>query len=958
MNSEHKGVFLANCRKVAYKKSLNKASDITALTDWSDSQLDVLGDLMVKYNHVISINDPVDVKNSKFSTKIPNREFPELKEANDPKKACATSWVSAAIEVAEAALDYSVKLSAKQLFECLPKARGLDDGCSGIYPKVLMDYLLEVGLVEEDMFMGCDSLDELEHYAFFPKAAEPPNASGLMNLIAEGKPVFAMIAVDLKKLRYVKDMSKSNEYLKCGDYEPSLYGIVNGYSYDKDNMNNSWWEFTSRIVPEEEIIVKIPMSDNMENANYAGIATYAFTLTKADHITTGTPTPVPTAGTTPVPTDRTTPVPTDEPTPTPTVTADSWLPIYDPFIFGDNTNYADNSTCIDEIPSDIEILKLYLAIRDEYPQYALKNTRVLALAGLNKEAIELLEESLKKQEKSDSPIDLYFFSDYVGARYTNKELAEVIPSLSCYTHPSRMVIAGGNFNMQDLTNLFESILDYASDCDGFLNLEYLEISGHRIAVNETINRNEEKNAVLRYIDVLCRDERLFPALKTLNLNQNYYMLYNDGFDTDLSLRYLDNQCRRLVVTAKVYDEDIQEKYICTSNPDGTGSGHNYYTMDEYEQCKYTWNWEYKDIVSQSQGPYPKVGVNPSCSIRRLEEDSGSLYGPKSEFSLPPNSGVITYPVLWYPVYDPFILGDNTLNGIFNQCSREQNSYMTNLKKYLVERDAYPLGSLDKTRVLALMGMTLDAVNLFKESFSIHRTHADHPIDMYFYSDYIHNYILGSEVAVPLISLSQYTYPSRIVFSDGTFGMQDLLDILDWMVYNADKGYFKYLESLQITRHRLNHINSSDRNIIAFRIIERLRNMCSDDVNFHFLREVNFDNNAFHEYENGKSFQQDLKNACGPNTHPDLAFIRVPSWRSIRISANDYSSSSVVDNLAYICPAINVENPSLGYYDSNSLYEYYQCKQFWHWDLFGKNKDIGNGGPYPLMNDLSCRVTSE
>lgn len=83
---------------MVYRKGVNKASDITVLTDWSDSQLDVLGDLIVKYNHIITLNDPVDVKNVTFNIRKPNREFPELVEANDPNKGCATSWVSAAKE--------------------------------------------------------------------------------------------------------------------------------------------------------------------------------------------------------------------------------------------------------------------------------------------------------------------------------------------------------------------------------------------------------------------------------------------------------------------------------------------------------------------------------------------------------------------------------------------------------------------------------------------------------------------------------------------------------------------------------------------------------------------------------------------------------------------------------------------------------------------------------------------
>ena len=95
-----------------------------------------------------------------------------------------------------------------------------------------------------------------------------------MNLVAVGKPVFVMLALDLKKLRYVKD-NRDYEPLRSGAMQPTMYGIVSGYNA---NAESPYWEIASHILPAEEMIVRIPMTANDTNANYAGIAGYAFTL--------------------------------------------------------------------------------------------------------------------------------------------------------------------------------------------------------------------------------------------------------------------------------------------------------------------------------------------------------------------------------------------------------------------------------------------------------------------------------------------------------------------------------------------------------------------------------------------------------------------------------------------------------------------------------------------------------
>ena len=76
-------------------------------------------------------------------------------------------------------------------------------------------------------------------------------------------------------------------------------------------------------------------------------------------------------------------IPVPDPAPSPSV------PIYDPFIFGDNCYYDVQETCYDDIISDIDVLKRYLNDRDAFPTEALKHTRVLALSGMTLPSIAL-----------------------------------------------------------------------------------------------------------------------------------------------------------------------------------------------------------------------------------------------------------------------------------------------------------------------------------------------------------------------------------------------------------------------------------------------------------------------------------------------------------------------------------------------------------------------------------------
>ena len=122
--------------------------------------------------------------------------------------------------------------------------------------------------------------DVFPKYHFQVAQIDAPNKGGLMNLVAEGNPVVTLLALDLFRLRVTNDVT--GDYIYTGAaYEPTLYGVIQGYDADK-------WIVTFNVVPCENIVLQLPVTESDTNANYAGIAGYAFSIAYKE---TSTPEP-------------------------------------------------------------------------------------------------------------------------------------------------------------------------------------------------------------------------------------------------------------------------------------------------------------------------------------------------------------------------------------------------------------------------------------------------------------------------------------------------------------------------------------------------------------------------------------------------------------------------------------------------------------------------------------------
>ena len=90
------------------------------------------------------------------------------------------------------------------------------------------------------------------------------------NFIAERNPVIVLMALDLVRLRTVNSVTASDIYTGATN-QPSLYGVMRGFDTEK-------WTVTFNVVPCENIEMNLPITESETNANYAGIAGYAFSL--------------------------------------------------------------------------------------------------------------------------------------------------------------------------------------------------------------------------------------------------------------------------------------------------------------------------------------------------------------------------------------------------------------------------------------------------------------------------------------------------------------------------------------------------------------------------------------------------------------------------------------------------------------------------------------------------------
>ena len=270
-------------------------------------------DIGEKYSHMGSYYLPDNITESTWKGDYIASDLCPGFESYSTSSSNSTSWASAIVHAAEYAFSkagYEERFSLKYVLKCLPEFSEAQP--NEIRTSDIISFIAENGLMT-DRVASSLSEDDLcsstaNNYKFDVIRNDVPNESGLKNFANEGNPVIVLLALDLLRLQTVNNVTGTDIYRGATD-EPSVYGILEGYEEDK-------WTVGLNVVPCEYIVLNLPVTNNDTNANYAGIAGYAFSLVLESNPSvapvTEAPTEVPTteaptteAPTTEVPTTQT-----------------------------------------------------------------------------------------------------------------------------------------------------------------------------------------------------------------------------------------------------------------------------------------------------------------------------------------------------------------------------------------------------------------------------------------------------------------------------------------------------------------------------------------------------------------------------------------------------------------------------------------------------------------------------
>ena len=299
-DEETEAVFIATCNKMKDRASyVRYQQEFTILSDFTKDTLDQLMDQSaLVYAGLGSYYDGAthEGEEKELTWTTMDRVFEDAEDVpyslaknfeGVTEAGQSTSWATTTIKAAEKALEFGkvpgVKLSWRYLFECI-YGDNPDDSYKkeGVPPKDIIEFIREKGLVTEDAIIAHGSIDCGYNYEnaflFNVEEAEGPNKYALMNLIDTENPTIVLMAIDLHKIKYVANMTNEEYPVRCSYDEPTLYGIVKGYKNTEDFDQEGWWSIETNVVPGESVYLRIPLIANRTNANYAGIAAYAFSI--------------------------------------------------------------------------------------------------------------------------------------------------------------------------------------------------------------------------------------------------------------------------------------------------------------------------------------------------------------------------------------------------------------------------------------------------------------------------------------------------------------------------------------------------------------------------------------------------------------------------------------------------------------------------------------------------------
>ena len=316
--------FITSCKYIKSKNSYTAYSlQLSFLSDFFEEEVEELFSIAPEYSGEATLCETVyDELESEVSLEIPTRDLKDaLTDVAGPeKKNCTTSWATQAIRVAEYAYQKKgyegATFSVRYLYQCMTAEYGGegDDGCNGFINNDIYSFIEDHGLMTEEKANElieegknlCDPENEADNIKFHADKLTCSNKYTLMKELSDEKPMVVLLALDGNRARHIRDISAEDDAPYTGAYDqPTTWAIVTGYKQGEDGQEGTW-SIQADFRVDETVKFKLPMRNNDTNANYAGIAAFAYYMEPL------VPTKEPT---TEEPTEAPTEVPTEAPEP-------------------------------------------------------------------------------------------------------------------------------------------------------------------------------------------------------------------------------------------------------------------------------------------------------------------------------------------------------------------------------------------------------------------------------------------------------------------------------------------------------------------------------------------------------------------------------------------------------------------------------------------------------------------
>ena len=274
---------------------------LSFLSDYSEAEVEELFSIAPEYSGEATLCEEVLNVKDEVSLQIPEHELKDSLSAvaATEKKNCTTSWATQAIRAADFAYEqkgYKEKFSVRYLYQCMTAEYGgeSDDGCNGFTNNEIYAFIEDHGLMMEKDAQDLDDLcsrdNEKNNIKFAVQRLTCSNKYTLMDALSQNHAMVVLLALDDNRARHIRDISAEEDAPYTGASEqPSTWAITTGYKLDGEEGT---WSLQSDFALDETVKFKLPIRSNDTNANYAGIAAFAYYLEPL--APTAEPTEVPT----------------------------------------------------------------------------------------------------------------------------------------------------------------------------------------------------------------------------------------------------------------------------------------------------------------------------------------------------------------------------------------------------------------------------------------------------------------------------------------------------------------------------------------------------------------------------------------------------------------------------------------------------------------------------------------